>query len=60
VIKHEFNLRLYGKSISNQAARWWLNNRTIPTQDKIQVLAEWLKIEPEVLRLGEQVRIAVQ
>jgi transcriptional regulator with XRE-family HTH domain len=60
ILEHEFNLRWPGKSISNQAAWGWLNNRSIPTQDKIQVLAEWLKIAPEVLRFGTEVRLSVQ
>lgn len=56
VLEHEFNLRWPGRSISNQAAWGWLNSRSIPKQDKLQVLAEWLKVEPEVLRFGEAVR----
>lgn len=60
VLEHEFNLRWYGRSISNQAAWGWLNNRSIPTQEKLQVLAEWLKLEPQVLRFGEAVRLSVQ
>ena len=60
VLEHEFNLRWYGRSISNQAAWSWLNSRSMPTQDKVQVLAEWLKIEPEVLRFGEAVRHSVR
>ena len=60
VLEREFNLRWYGRSISNQAAWSWLNNKAIPTQDKLQVLAEWLKVEPEVLRFGEAVRHSVQ
>lgn len=56
VLEHEFNLRWLGRSISNQAAWGWLNSRSIPTQDKLQTLAEWLKIQPEVLRFGERVR----
>lgn len=60
VLEREFNLRWFGQSISNQAAWNWLNGKSIPTQDKIQVLAEWLKVEPEVLRFGEQVRQAVR
>jgi hypothetical protein len=59
VLEHEFNLRWYGRSISNQAAWSWLNSRSLPTQDKLQVLAEWLKVEPEVLRFGEAVRKSV-
>lgn len=60
VLEHEFNLRWYGRSISTQAAWRWLNHKAIPTQDKIQVLAEWLKVAPEVLRFGEGVRHSVQ
>ncbi|MCM2340184.1 transcriptional regulator [Rhodoferax sp.] len=60
VIEHEFNLRWYGRSISNQAAWGWLNSRSIPTQEKLQVLAEWLKVEPQVLRFGEVVRNSIQ
>lgn len=60
VLEHEFNLRWHGRSISNQAAWGWLNSRALPTQDKLQVLAEWLKLEPEVLRFGEAVRHRVR
>ncbi len=60
VLEHEFNLRWPGRSISNQAAWGWLNSRSIPTQDKLLVLAEWLKVEPEVLRFGVGVRLSVQ
>lgn len=60
VLEHEFNLRWPGKSISNQAAWGWLNNRSIPMQDKMKVLAEWLKVEPDVLRFGDAVRLSVQ
>ena len=60
VLEHEFNLRWHGRSISTQAAWSWMNNKAIPTQDKVQVLAEWLKIEPQVLRFGEAVRQSLQ
>lgn len=60
VLEHEFNLRWHGRSISNQAAWGWINSRAIPTQDKVQVLAEWLKVEPQVLRFGEAVRLSIQ
>ena len=60
VVEREFNLRWHGTSISTQAAWSWLNSKSIPAQDKIQVLAEWLKIEPEVLRFGDTVRQSVQ
>ena len=60
VVEREFNLRWHGTSISTQAAWSWLNSKSIPAQDKIQVLAEWLKIQPEILRFGESVRHSVQ
>lgn len=60
VVEREFNLRWHGRSISTQAAWSWLNSKSIPAQDKIQVLAEWLKVEPEVLRFGEAVRLSIQ
>ena len=60
VLEREFNTRYWGRSITSQAAWSWLNSRAIPVQDKLQVLAEWLKVEPEVLRFGEAVRKSVQ
>jgi transcriptional regulator with XRE-family HTH domain len=60
VLEHEFNLRWYGRSISTQAAWSWLNSKAIPAQDKMQVLAEWLKVEPDVLRFGDAVRKTVR
>lgn len=60
VIEHEFNLKWWGKPISQQAAWNWLNGKSIPTQDKLQTLAQWLKIEPQVLRFGEQVALSVR
>lgn len=60
VIEREFNLRWHGRSVSTQAAWSWLNAKSIPSQDKVQVLAEWLKVEPQVLRFGEAVRTSIQ
>ena len=60
VIEREFNRRWWGRSISQQAAWSWLNAKSIPAQDKMQVLAEWLKIEPHLLRFGEAVARAVR
>ena len=55
VLEREFNTRYWGRSVTLQAARRWLRGEAIPTQDKVQVLAEWLKLEPEVLRFGQAV-----
>lgn len=38
----------------------WLRGEAIPEQDKLVVLAGILKIEPQVLRFGEEVRHAIQ
>ena len=60
VLEREFNTRYWGRSVTLQAVRRWLRGEAIPSQDKLQVLADWLKVEPEVLRFGEAVRKSVQ
>lgn len=49
-----FNARYWGRSVTFQAVSRWLRGEAIPSQEKLQVLADWLKIEPHVLRYGEQ------
>jgi transcriptional regulator with XRE-family HTH domain len=58
VLEREFNLRYWGPSISFQATRRWLNGETIPMQDRLQVLAEWLNVDPHWLRFGERLNRA--
>lgn len=53
VLEKEFNTRYWGRAVTFQAASRWLKGLSIPEQDKLQVLAEWLKIEPQALRFGE-------
>jgi len=60
VLEREFNSRYWGRSVTFQAVSRWLRGESIPSQDKLQVLAEWLPVEPEVLRFGERVRQAVR
>lgn len=60
VLEREFNRRYWGRPVTLQAARRWMRGEAIPTQDKLQVLAEWLKIEPQALRFGEEAVLAVQ
>lgn len=60
VLEREFNTRYWGQSVTLQAVRRWLRGEAIPSQDKLKVLADWLKIEPEILRFGEGVRQSVQ
>ena len=55
VLEREFNTRYWGRSdVTVQAVRRWLRGEAIPSQEKLQVLAEWLKIEPHALRFGKQ------
>lgn len=54
ILEREFNTRYWGKPVTVQAVRRWLRGEAIPSQEKLQVLAEWLKIEPHALRFGEQ------
>ena len=56
VLEREFNDHWLGTPVRRQTAWKWLNGETIPTQDKIQTLALWLKIEPHELRFGEHVQ----
>ena len=60
VLEREFNQRYWGRPVTVQAVRRWLRGEAIPSQDKMQVLAEWLNVEPHVLRYGEQVSKRVQ
>jgi transcriptional regulator with XRE-family HTH domain len=56
VLEREFNLRWFGTPIRRQTAWKWLNGESIPTQDKLQELAKWLKVDTHQLRFGEQVQ----
>lgn len=55
VLEREFNLRWAGKPVGRQTAWKWLNSQAIPTQDKLQELSRWLKVEPHELRFGDSV-----
>lgn len=60
VLEREFNTRYWGRSVTLQGVRRWMRGEAIPAQDKLQVLADWLGVEPEVLRFGDRVRQSVQ
>lgn len=55
VIEREFNQRYWGKPITFHAARLWLKGETIPTHDRLLCLAQWLGVEPQTLRYGDDV-----
>jgi len=52
VLEKEFNSRYWGRSVTFQAVSRWLRGEAIPSQEKLQVLADWLGVEPHVLRFG--------
>lgn len=56
----QFNTHWRGRGISFQAARDWLAGTSIPRQDKLQVLADWLRIPPQVLRYGPSAATGVK
>jgi len=60
VIEREFNQRYWGKPVTLHAVRYWLRGESIPTHDKVLCLAEWLGVEPQVLRYGDAVPKAVR
>lgn len=60
VLEREFNLRYWGKPITFQAVRRWLRGDSIPNQDKLQVLARWLLVDPHHLRYGDSTAYTIR
>jgi hypothetical protein len=60
VVEREFNQRFWGKPVTLHAVRYWLRGNSIPAHDKLLCLAEWLGVEPSVLRYGDDVPKAVR
>lgn len=60
VLEHEFNLRWYASLHQQSGCLGLAEQPFFPTQEKLQVLAEWLRVEPQVLRVGEAVRNSIQ
>ncbi|WP_353979683.1 transcriptional regulator [Salinicola endophyticus] len=52
VLEREFNLRYWGAPMTFQGVRRWLRGESVPAQEKLQVLAGWLGLEPHYLRYG--------
>lgn len=42
VLERQFNLRYQGEPVTYHGVRRWLQGETLPTVDKLQVLAGWL------------------
>lgn len=50
-----FNTRYPGNAITVHAARKWLMAESIPTQDKLRTLSQWLQVPAEWLRFGNAI-----
>lgn len=55
VLEREFNSRYWGKPMTLHGVRRWLLGETLPSQDKLLVLAEWLAVSPQALLFGDAV-----
>ena len=54
-VQSEYNKRSGQPPITIHAARKWLIGEAIPTQDRIQILADWLNVTASWLRFGEEI-----
>lgn len=58
-LANRFNLRHHGaQPVSPQTAHKWLTGRTIPTPDKLETLADWLRVELHWLHYGPSPSVA--
>jgi hypothetical protein len=53
VLEREFNTRYWGKPMTMHGVRRWLKGETMPSNEKIMVLCEWLGEAPQDLGFGE-------
>ena len=60
VLEREFNLRHYGKPMTLHGVNKWLKGESIPPYEKIITLAEWLKIPPDELMFGLEIKRKVE
>ena len=54
-VQRKFNALTGDTPISVHAVRKWIMGESIPTQDRVRVLAAWLGVSPNWLRFGEAV-----
>jgi transcriptional regulator with XRE-family HTH domain len=51
-LAREFNIRFSSGHVTPHAVRKWLVGESIPTQEKLRILANWLGVTAEWLRYG--------
>ena len=60
VLEREFNTRFWGKPMTLHGVRRWLRGETLPTHEKLLVLAEWLAVSPQQLNFGDGLQRKVE
>ncbi len=60
VLEREFNTRYWGKPMTLHGVRRWLRGETLPTHEKLLVLAEWLAVPPQQLNFGDEIQRKVE
>lgn len=60
VLEREFNQRYYGKDITLHGVNKWLKGQSIPRYDKILALSKWLRIPPEELTFGLEIKQSIK
>lgn len=60
VLEKQFNLHYNGEPMTLHGVRRWLKGETLPPQDKLIALAEWLRIPPDELRYGAEIKTEIQ
>jgi transcriptional regulator with XRE-family HTH domain len=60
VLEREFNTRFWGKPMTLHGVRRWLRGETLPSYEKLQVLANWLAVAPQELYYGDEAQYKVQ
>ena len=60
VLEREFNQHYMGSPITLHGVRRWLLGESLPRQDKLMALAEWLRIPPQELRYGVELENRVK
>jgi len=53
VVARRFNARAGEESITRYGARKWLFGEALPSQARLEILAQWLCVTPQWLRFGQ-------
>lgn|SRR3990167_4775826 len=60
VLERNFNLHYTGKPMTLHGVRRWLLGETLPSQDKLIALAKWLRVAPDQLRYGAEIKAEIE